>query len=116
MTGLAFAAMCQDLAKAYHFDPAGDGEMVTKHPYRTAWVVSLLDELVGEFAQFEVDARAVAGYQDEATAALVARQFRRARGQVDARVSFEPDVTYEASPAPKPAPSRFMSRAYGGWR
>lgn len=90
MTGLKLGALCADLARVYGFGPgSGEGQLVTRKPGRSAWVVSLVDEAVGEFAQFEVDDRAVAGYQDEATASLVGRLFRTARAEVDARVTAE---------------------------
>jgi hypothetical protein len=114
--GEGWAALAEALARSYHFEVV----QVVRHPALGGFVVALVDPMVDEEYVFDVAERDVArGALGEAFAATLALQFRRARAQVDARVSFEPDVTYEASPAPasrQRGTSRFMSKAYGGWR
>jgi hypothetical protein len=112
-----WAALAEALARSYHFEV----ESVTRRPDGSFFTVRLFDPLVDEPFTFDVAERAVQLSRTDADsfAATLALQFRRARAQVDARVSFEPDLTYEASPAPalrQRGTSRFMSKAYGGWR
>lgn len=82
-------ALAKTLAGQYRFD-----QWVVRHaPWRDSFDVTLSDDVVDEAVSFTIDTRVLLGGDLEALAQVVARQFRRARAEVDARVLGEVATT-----------------------